>query len=171
VESVGITRFRSYFQIANPEGMIYPPQGINVSDKDYGEWLLFMKPVQFIGAPAVPGGLRVPDGALCSCVGHEKRRCVWKFDSFGDSVDVFGLLDWHVGIPSKWTAACGNSTTSKKSNTGVDWVNSQDYLDRGFHRITSKTAWTTEAWEAMLALCQESGVSFFQRFLTGTIYI
>jgi hypothetical protein len=79
---------------------VYPPQAASVTDKEFGDWILFMKPVQFIGAQTVPGGLRVPDGILCSCVGHDKLSCSWKFDSFGDSVDVFGLLDWHVAIPS-----------------------------------------------------------------------
>jgi hypothetical protein len=115
-----------------------------------------MKPVQFVGSPAVPGGLKVPEGGICTCTGREKRDCTWRFDSFAKAIDVFGLLDWHIAIPSKWTSTCGNSSVVKRSTTSVDWLQAQDYLDRPLHRITSKTAWTTPALECMLALCQES---------------
>jgi hypothetical protein len=121
-----------------------------------------MKPVQFIGFPAVPGGLR--NSSRCTNSKCGSSECTLKFDSFASSIDVFDMEDWHVAIPSRFKRSkCKESTSSSSLN----FLAEQDYIDRGVHRITSKTAWSSAAMETMLSLSQESGVSFFQRFLTG----
>jgi hypothetical protein len=139
-----------------------------VSDKEFGDWLLFMKPVQLIGGPTVPGGMRVDENMLKPCLPscEKVRKCTWRFDGFGESIDVFGILDWHVAIPSKWSTKC--KEVGKRSSTAVEFLDAQDYCDRGIHRVSQRTAWTTEAFESLSSLCQESGVAYFQKFLKGT---
>lgn len=127
-----------------------------------------MKPVQFLGFPAVPGGLKLQNSP-CLCVGEEAKSCIWKFDSFNESIDVVGLQGWHSAIPSKFKlSGCKTPKVSTTSSSSVNFLSCQDYLDRGIHRFTRTTGWTSDALETMRVLCQENGVAFFYRFLKGT---
>jgi hypothetical protein len=128
-----------------------------------------MKPVQFLGFPAVPGGMRLSHSP-CLCIGEESKTCVWKFDSFCESVDVVGIQEWHSAIPSKFRlSGCKASKVTTTSSSSVNFLACQDYLDRGIHRFTRSTGWTSDALETMRVLCQENGVAFFFRFLKGIL--